>query len=158
MCRGSNIEDSTVDNPDSICAELSDVYPPRYVACQGTTCKPVSQPTLCIFIVWLTISRRLLSIVLMQIDCGGMAYQRVRRETGDDGEQQAMNRTCTSLQWCPEVSYSRTKNFNAMFAIIAFVTIALLAAIFGTSWAMWTMDPGEDSIVYQMTAPRVKTE
>jgi len=45
-----------------------------------------------------------------------------------------------------------------MFGIIAFITIVLLAAIFGISWAMWMMDPGKDSIVYQMTSPRVKIE
>lgn len=75
---------------------------------------------------------------------------------GSAGAEQSNNITCDNI--CPDESYSRTENFSAMFAVITFITIVLLAAVFGISWAMWTMDPGKDSIVYQMTAPRMKTE
>ena len=75
---------------------------------------------------------------------------------GSDGAKKNDIITCNDI--CPDESYSRTENFSAMFAVIAFITIVLLAAVFGISWAMWTMDPGKDSIVYQMTAPRMKTE
>ena len=80
----------------------------------------------------------------------------MRRSDTADNKNNASGITCEEL--CPDESYSRTENFSAMFAIFAFVTITLLAAVFGISWAMWTMDPGEDSIVYQMTAPRIKTD
>jgi len=56
------------------------------------------------------------------------------------------------------LSYRRSRDFSAVFGIIAFLTIVLLAATFGISWAMWMMDPGKDSIVYQMTSPRTKIE
>ena len=95
----------------------------------------------------------------MQINCDDIMYQRrVRRDI--DADQNNTNNTSgvTCSEVCPEESYSRTENFSAMFAVIAFVTIVLLAAVFAITWAMWTMDPGKDSIVYQMTAPRVKTE
>ena len=82
-------------------------------------------------------------------------YERVRRS---GSVTQDNNNTAFCDAVCPDESYSRTDHFNAIFGIIAFITIALLAAVYGISWAMWTMDPGEDSIVYQMTAPRIKTE
>jgi len=75
---------------------------------------------------------------------------RRRRQTDDNSTD------CSSF--CPTISYSRTENFSTIFGIITFVTIVLLVAVFAISWAMWTMDPGKDSIVYQMTSPRVKTE
>lgn len=88
-----------------------------------------------------------------------MTYQRVRRGGGNIRQQDnSTNQTCNIAIYCPAESYSRTQNFSAVFGIIAFVTIVLLVAVYGVSWAMWTMDPGKDSIVYQMTAPRVKMD
>lgn len=77
---------------------------------------------------------------------------RRRRDVGDN------NTIINCSDFCPAISYIRTEDFSAMFGIIAFVTIVLLVAVFAISWAMWTMDPGKDSIVYQMTAPRIKAE
>ena len=92
-------------------------------------------------------------LYLTQIGCDVMMYERKRRSIDESVQD---DNTCSNV--CPSESYTRTENFNVIFGIIAFITIALLAAVFGISWAMWTMDPGEDSIVYQMTAPRVKTD
>ena len=92
----------------------------------------------------------------MQVNCDDIMYGRVKRSGENVAQDDNSTAYCDVV--CPGESYSRTESFNAIFGIIAFITIALLAAIYGISWAMWTMDPGEDSIVYQMTAPRVKTE
>ena len=145
--RGSHDEDHKFDDPNDIC-DVENIYASHYVACKGVICKPVSSIHVCLSIL-------IDSSHVTQVNCDVILYERVKRGGGDVTQA---NNTAYCDTVCPDESYSRTEYFNAIFGIIAFITIALLAAVYGTSWAMWTMDPGEDSIVYQMTAPRVKTE
>ena len=46
----------------------------------------------------------------------------------------------------------RSDNFAAIFLITLFIMVSLGLALFATSWAMWTMDPGRDSIIYRQVS------
>ena len=47
---------------------------------------------------------------------------------------------------------SRSDNFTAIFLICLFIVVSLGTALYAISWAMWTMDPGRDSIIYRQVA------
>ncbi|XP_064394297.1 uncharacterized protein LOC135341623 [Halichondria panicea] len=46
----------------------------------------------------------------------------------------------------------RSDNFAAIFLITLFIMVSMGLALFATSWAMWTMDPGRDSIIYRQVS------
>ena len=50
------------------------------------------------------------------------------------------------------ISEERTENFAAIFLITLFLTVSLGLALFAVGWAMWTMDPGRDSIIYRQVS------
>ena len=47
---------------------------------------------------------------------------------------------------------SRSNEFTAVFLITLFIVVSLGVALYAISWAMWTMDPGRDSIIYRQVA------
>lgn len=49
----------------------------------------------------------------------------------------------------------RSNEFPAIFLIIFVVVVPLVLSLFAISWAMWTMDPGRDSIIYRNTDPKL---
>ncbi|KAK7079833.1 Renin receptor [Halocaridina rubra] len=49
-------------------------------------------------------------------------------------------------------------DYPAIFNIVLWLSILLLLFIIGSAFAMATMDPGQDSIIYRMTNPRMKKD
>ena len=47
---------------------------------------------------------------------------------------------------------NRSDDFTALFLITLFILVSMGVALYAISWAMWTMDPGRDSIIYRQVA------
>lgn len=58
----------------------------------------------------------------------------------------------------PNLAYVYDTDYHTAFATIGFTTVILLLAVFGVSVAMWNIDPGRDSIIYRLTAQKMKKE
>eukprot|EP01135_Chromosphaera_perkinsii_P007207 Nk52_evm15s745 gene=Nk52_evmTU15s745 len=52
----------------------------------------------------------------------------------------------------------RVENYPAMFHIIFWLSIVLIAALWAICYAMMNMDVGEDGIIYKTTSQRKKNE
>lgn len=48
--------------------------------------------------------------------------------------------------------------FPVVFNIFLWTSIAIVLALYAICYALWTMDPGRDSIIYRMTSQRIKME
>lgn len=51
-----------------------------------------------------------------------------------------------------------SSDYPAVFNIVLWISLILIIFIAFTSFAMATMDPGQDSIIYRMTNPRMKKD
>ncbi|KAH9388688.1 Renin receptor [Tyrophagus putrescentiae] len=56
------------------------------------------------------------------------------------------------------LAYEYAADYHVAFATIGFTTIVLLLTVFGVSVAMWNIDPGRDSIIYRLTAQKMKKD
>lgn len=60
----------------------------------------------------------------------------------------------------PNINLSKRydQNYSAIFNIILWTSIFLIAALISTAVFICTLDPGRDSIIYRMTTQRIKKE
>lgn len=56
------------------------------------------------------------------------------------------------------LAHNYYKDFHTAFATIGFTTLLIALSVFAISVSMWNIDPGKDSIIYRMTAQRIKKE
>lgn len=66
----------------------------------------------------------------------------------DGPEEEAVNVTIA----VNSLVENRSDDFAAIFLITLFIMVSLGLAVFATSWSMWTMDPGRDSIIYRQVS------
>lgn len=77
------------------------------------------------------------------------------RDVADQEQPELYEQYCTDITLNKTVSNlaeSRSNEFTAVFLITLFIVVSLGASLYAISWAMWTMDPGRDSIIYRQVA------
>uniref|UniRef100_A0A8C5CGC9 Renin receptor N-terminal domain-containing protein n=1 Tax=Gadus morhua TaxID=8049 RepID=A0A8C5CGC9_GADMO len=56
------------------------------------------------------------------------------------------------------LAYKYNLNYAVVFNIVLWLMIALALAVIATSYVMWNMDPGYDSIIYRMTNQKIRMD
>ena len=56
------------------------------------------------------------------------------------------------------LAYKYNINYAVVFNIVLWLMIALALAVIATSYVMWNMDPGYDSIIYRMTNQKIRMD
>jgi renin receptor len=94
-------------------------------------------------------------VIVTVIEDDGIVLPHVRR-TRDAKDLPSGNNINNATKL--NLAHNYDPNFHVAFVLISFTTILIAIIIFGLSIAMWNMDPGRDSIIYRMTAQRIKKE
>lgn len=56
------------------------------------------------------------------------------------------------------LAHEYDRNFHTTFITIAAASILFILAVFIISVSMWNIDPGRDSIIYRLTAQKIKKD
>lgn len=56
------------------------------------------------------------------------------------------------------LAYEFDTHFHIGFVMIGFTTVLLLLTVLVVSVGMWNINPGRDSIIYRLTAQKMKKE